>query len=178
MLSGNEILRLIKEGSIVIEPFDEKNLGANSYYVHMGDELMIYDCDVLDCKKKSDFKKIKIPEEGYVLRPNELYLARTQEYTEFNNVVPILNGRLSLALLGIAIHITAGFGDNGFTGTWTLEIFCVKPVRIYPNMKVGQFSIFPLIGDNELKYRGKYYGQKDIRESHIYEEFAKEEEKC
>ncbi|MDD3821897.1 MAG: dCTP deaminase, partial [Bacilli bacterium] len=134
MLSGEEIINQIKEGNIVIEPYDEKNVGANSYYVHLGDELVIYEEEVLECKRPNKTKTIKIPEEGYVIQPGELYLARTVEYTETNNFVPLLNGRFSLAALGITIHITAGFGDNGFKGTWTLEIFCIKPVRIYPNM--------------------------------------------
>ena len=59
------------------------------------------------------------------------------------------------------IHITAGFGDNGFKGTWTLEICCVKPVKIYPNMKVGELCYFPVVGPENIKYQGKYLGQID-----------------
>ncbi|MFA5459376.1 MAG: dCTP deaminase [Bacilli bacterium] len=171
MLSGEEIINQIKEGNIVIEPYDEKNVGANSYYVHLGDELVIYEEEVLECKRPNKTKTIKIPEEGYVIQPGELYLARTVEYTETNNFVPLLNGRFSLAALGITIHITAGFGDNGFKGTWTLEIFCIKPVRIYPNMRVGQLAYFPVIGEGNIKYKGKYLNQKDITPSKLYKDF-------
>ncbi|MFA7514607.1 MAG: dCTP deaminase [Bacilli bacterium] len=171
MLSGEEIINQIKEGNIVIEPYDEKNVGANSYYVHLGDELVIYEEEVLECKRPNKTKTIKIPEEGYVIQPGELYLARTVEYTETNNFVPLLNGRFSLAALGITIHITAGFGDNGFKGTWTLEIFCIKPVRIYPNMRVGQLAYFPVIGEGNIKYKGKYLNQKDVTPSKLYKDF-------
>ncbi|MDD3821858.1 MAG: dCTP deaminase, partial [Bacilli bacterium] len=142
-----------------------------SYYVHLGDELVIYEEEVLECKRPNKTKTIKIPEEGYVIQPGELYLARTVEYTETNNFVPLLNGRFSLAALGITIHITAGFGDNGFKGTWTLEIFCIKPVRIYPNMRVGQLAYFPVIGEGNIKYKGKYLNQKNVTPSKLYKDF-------
>ena len=170
MLSGEEILRQMDEGNIVIEPFDKKNVGANSYYLHLGDELVIYEEDVLECKKPNKTRTVIIPEEGYILRPGELYLSRTVEYTETNGFAPLLCGRLSLAALGITIHITAGFGDNGFKGTWTLEICCVKPVRIYPNMKVCQICYFPIVGEQGIKYNGKYLGQIETTASRIYED--------
>lgn len=170
MLSGEEIMKQMEEGNIVIEPFDKKFVGANSYYLHLADELVVYEEDVLECKKPNKTRKVKIPEEGYILRPGELYLSRTVEYTETRNFAPLLCGRLSLAALGITIHITAGFGDNGFKGTWTLEICCVKPVRIYPNMKVCQICYFPIVGDQNIKYKGKYLGQIDTTASRIYED--------
>lgn len=170
MLSGEQILKQIEEGNIVIEPFDKKNVGPNSYSLHIADELVIYDEDVLECKKPNKTRVVKIPEEGYILRPGELYLSRTLEYTETNHFVPILYGKLSLASLGVTIHITAGFGDVGFKGTWTLEICCIKPVRIYPNMKVAQICYFPVVGDDNIKYKGKYLGQISATASKIYED--------
>ncbi len=168
MLSGDEILKQIKKGNIKIDPFCEEDIEPNSYVVHLANELLVYDNDVLECKKENTTRKITIPEEGYILRPGELYLGRTEEYTETNGFVPMLNGRLSTAALGITIHITAGFGDNGFKGTWTLEIMVVKPVKIYPGMKIGELSYFPLVGDSSRKYKGKYLGQKDTTPSRIY----------
>lgn len=170
MLSGDEILKQMENGFIKIEPFDKENLAANSYLVHLGDELVIYENDVLECKKPNETRRIKIPEEGYILRPGELYLGRTVEYTETENFVPILNGRLSIAALGVTIHITAGFGDNGFKGTWTLEIMVVKPVRIYAGMKIGHLCYFPLVGRGDIKYNGKYLGQVSATASKIYDD--------
>jgi dCTP deaminase len=178
MITGLEILEQIKQGNIKIEPFDEKCIGPNSYMLHLADELVIYDDDVIDPKKEKNHKKIIIPDEGYVLRPGELYLAKTVEYTETFNHVPILNGRFSIAALGISIHITAGFGDNGFCGNWTLEIFVVKPVRIYKNVRICHICYFPTIGDSSIKYNGKYLGQKDTQISKIEKEYKDGEEKC
>lgn len=170
MLSGEEILNQINKGNIKIEPFNEGNLGPNSYCLHLGDELVVYEEDVLECKRANKTRKIKIPEEGYILRPGELYLSRTVEYTEANHFVPLLCGRFSLAALGVTVHITAGFGDNGFKGTWTLEICCIKPVKIYPNMKVCHICYYPIVGDDNIKYNGKYLGQVDTTASRIYED--------
>lgn len=170
MLSGDEILNQMNEGNIKIEPFDKECLEPNSYLVHLGDELVVYEDDVLECKKPNVTRKIKISKEGYILRPGELYLGRTVEYTETENFVPMLNGRLSIASLGVTIHITAGFGDNGFKGTWTLEIMVVKPVRVYPGIKIGHLCYFPIIGEGNIKYKGKYLGQVEATASKIYDD--------
>jgi len=63
---------------------------------------------------------IEIPPEGYVLEPNVLYLGHTNEVTHTNVYAPFIEGRSSIGRMGISVHITAGFGDIGFNGTWTL----------------------------------------------------------
>lgn len=171
MLSGMEIINQIENGNIAIEPFDKKNIGPNSYYIHMANELIVYDEDVLECKKQNKTRKIIIPEEGYVIKPGELYLGRTVEYTKTDHYVPILSGCLSIASMGVSIHNTAGFGDNGYKGIWTLGISCIRPVRIYPNMKIGHISYFPIVGDDKIKYEGKYLGQEAPTASQIYKDF-------
>ena len=171
MLSGEEILREIEEGNIVIKPFDKKLINPNSYNLHLGNELLVYKDDILDSKKENEVETIIIPEEGYVLEPNKLYLARTVEYTETDKYVPMLNGRSSIGRLGISIHVTAAFGDVGFKGTWTLEIFTLKPIRIYPNMEICQICYYPLIGNDNIKYNGKYLGQEKATASRLYKEY-------
>jgi dCTP deaminase len=178
MLSGKEIEKQIKAGAIVINPFDAINLDPNSYCLHLADELMIYTEDVLECKRENKTKSFKIPKSGFVLQPGELYLARTQEYTETHGFVPILHGRLSLGMLGVTVHITAGFGDNGFCGTWTLEIFCIRPVRIYPGMRICHICYFPIEGSQEITYHGKYLGQRNITASQIHKDLWEKEHPC
>ncbi len=173
MLSGEEILREIEEGNIVIKPFDKKLINPNSYNLHLGKELLVYTDEVLDSKKENRTKRIEIPPEGLVLEPNTLYLGRTVEFTDTSKYVPMLNGRSSIGRLGITIHVTAGFGDVGFKGTWTLEIFCIKPVRIYPNMEICQICYYPVVGDKNIKYQGKYLNQEDVTASRLYREYDK-----
>lgn len=155
ILTDVEILREIENGHIVIEPYDPNMLGTNSYDVHLGKFLAVYTDEVLDAKKHNQISFIEIPEEGFVLQPGELYLGVTEEYTETHRAVPFLEGKSSVGRLGIDIHATAGKGDVGFCNTWTLEISCVKPVRIYSGMPIGQLIYFETSG--EIKH---YYNKK------------------
>ena len=136
ILSDLRILEEIKNGTIVIEPYDRQHLGSNSYDVHLGKHLAVYEDKVLDAKKHNTITHFEIPEEGYVLQPGVLYLGVTEEYTETHAHVPFLEGKSSTGRLGIDIHATAGKGDVGICNTWTLEISCVNPVRIYAGMPI------------------------------------------
>ncbi len=170
ILSGLEIKKQIKDKHISIIPYDESKVNPNSYNLSLHNELLIYKNSPIDMKKKNEVKKIIIPEAGLLLEPNKLYLGRTVETTFTDKFVPMIEGRSSLGRLGIFIHITAGFGDVGFNGTWTLEISCVEPVVIYPNVQVAQIYYHDIRGDFELYKSGKYQGQKEIRASKLYEE--------
>lgn len=155
ILSDKAILEEMEKGSIVIEPFVRTALGSNSYDVHLGKYLAIYEDDILDAKKHNKVQHFEIPEEGYVLQPGTLYLGVTQEYTETHEHIPFLEGKSSTGRLGIDIHATAGKGDVGFCNTWTLEISCVKPVRVYAGMPIGQLIYFEVQGDVENRYDTK-----------------------
>ena len=95
ILSDKRILEEIESGSIVIEPFDRKCLGTNSYDVHLGKYLATYKDEVLDAKKHNEIAHFEIPAEGYVLEPGKLYLGVTLEYTETHGHVPFLEGKSS-----------------------------------------------------------------------------------
>ena len=175
ILSGLEIKKRLG-GQIVIEPFDERCLNPNSYNLKLSNELMIYDDPVLDMKRPHKTRMISIPGEGLVLSPGTLYLGRTFEYTETNGLVPMLEGRSSIGRLGLFIHVTAGFGDVGFKGYWTLEIHCIQPIRIYPYVEICQIYYHAIDGDY-ISYSpsGKYQGNKGIQPSMLYKDFEKKE---
>ncbi len=172
MITGKEIKRQVELGNIVIKPFDEKRINPNSYNITLNNKLVVYDDPVLDMKKKNSTHEIIIPEEGLVLEPNKLYLGRTNEYTETTGFVPCIDGRSSIGRLGLFIHVTAGFGDVGFKGTWTLEIQCVQPIRIYPNVEIGQLYYEQIQGEQTL-YSGKYLNQIDATPSKMNVDFDK-----
>jgi len=170
ILSGKEIeKRMGKE--IIVEPYNKSQLNPNSYNMRLHNELLVYDEDILDMKKQNKTRKITIPEEGLVLEPGKLYLGRTVEYTKTEKYAPMLEGRSSIGRLGLFVHITAGFGDVGFSGYWTLEIFCVQPVRIYPNVEICQIYYHEIEGDYEEYSSGKYQNNDGIQESLLYKEF-------
>ena len=170
ILSGKEIKNHMGK-EILIDPFDESRINPNSYNLSLHNELLIYDNDILDMKKLNSTKKIIIPEDGLLLQPNKLYLGRTKEYTKTMEYIPMLEGRSSTGRLGLFIHVTAGFGDIGFAGYWTLEIFCVQPVIIYPNVEICQIYYHTISGDYDLYKSGKYQNNTGIQPSLMYKDF-------
>lgn len=165
ILSDVKILEGIENGEIIIEPFDREKLGTNSYDVHLSKHLAVYKDGELDAKKHNQVDHFEIPPEGFVLLPGELYLGVTEEYTETHNAVPFLEGKSSIGRLGIDIHATAGKGDVGFCNSWTLEISCVKPVKVYASMPIGQLIYFQVEGEIERMYNTKSnakYNQRTI----------------
>lgn len=184
ILTDSEIIREIEEGGIVIQPFNSTCLGSNSYDLHLGDTLLIYKSAmpakqvVLDSKENNETLELKIPVEGKVLYPGTLYLGVTQEYTETGLFVPNIDGKSSIGRLGIQVHITAGRGDIGFKGHWTLEITVVHPVRVYAGMKIAQltymepkgFCINPYSSKKDAKYQNQ--GPKPVA-SQNFENFDK-----
>lgn len=155
ILTDKQILESIENGEIVVDPWRPQNLGTNSYDVHLGPYLAVYEDDVLDAKKHNKVNHFEIPKEGFVLQPGTLYLGVTEEYTETHNAVPFLEGKSSVGRLGIDIHATAGKGDVGFCNTWTLEISCVHPVRVYAGMPIGQLIYFKIDGEIDNYYNKK-----------------------
>lgn len=155
ILSDKRILEEIETGNIVIEPYDRKCLGTNSYDVHLGKYLATYKSRILDAREHNEVLHLEIPKEGIVLEPGTLYLGVTVEYTETYKHVPFLEGKSSIGRLGIDIHATAGKGDVGFCNTWTLEISVTQAVRVYAGMPIGQLIYFAVEGEIETPYNTK-----------------------
>lgn len=170
ILSGKEIQRHMGK-DIVIRPFDPKRLNPNSYNLSLHNELLVYENRLLDMKVPNPVKTLTIPESGLVLEPDKLYLGRTNEFTQTDRFVPMLEGRSSVGRLGLFIHVTAGFGDVGFAGYWTLEIFCVQPIRIYPNVEICQIYYHDIQGEYEPYQSGKYQNNTGIQPSLLYKDF-------
>ncbi len=165
ILTDKNILAAIASGEILIDPFRPDCLGTNSYDVHLGRHLAVYQNRVLDARKHNHVDHFEIPKEGYVLQPGTLYLGVTEEYTETHSTVPFLEGKSSVGRLGIDIHATAGKGDVGFCNYWTLELSCVQPVRVYAGMPIGQLIYFKVEGEIENFYNrkasAKYTGRSE-----------------
>ena len=172
ILSGQEIKKNLGN-KIFIEPYNETQLNANSYNVKLNEKLICYKEETLDMKKKHALEEIIIPDEGFVLQPGELYLGRTEEYTKTFDYVPMIEGRSSVGRLGIFIHVTAGFGDVGFCGYWTLEIFSVKPIRIYKGVEIAQLYYHTINGEYENYQSSKYQNNNDVQPSMLYKDFLK-----
>ena len=170
ILSGHKIRKCLGT-KIWIEPFNEKQLNPNSYNLRLHHELLVYDRELLDMKMENKAHVLTIPESGLVLDPGRLYLGRTLEYTRTEGFVPMLEGRSSVGRLGLFIHITAGFGDVGFAGYWTLEMFCIQPVKIYPGVEICQIYYHGIAGEYENYQSSKYQHNTGIQPSMMYKDF-------
>ena len=168
ILSGHEI-RSQLGANIIIDPFDAEHLNPNSYNLTLHDELMVYEEVVLDMAKANRVRRVTIPDDGLVLSPNQLYLGRTVERTETHHFVPMIEGRSSVGRLGLFVHVTADFGDVGFAGFWTLEMFAVQPVRIYAHVPICQIFYHEIKGEIQ-EYAKKYQNNRDIQPSLLFKE--------
>lgn len=171
MLSGQEIRQRQSDG-FLIEPFSEDRLNPNSYNLALHHELLIYEEVVLDAASPNRYRRIEIPAEGLTLQPNMLYLGRTVEYTETRGLVPMIQGRSSLGRLGLFINPGGSVGDIGYCGTWTLEMYCVQPVRIYPAMQICQIYYLSVEGECEEYCSDKYQNSRDIQPSLLFRELG------
>lgn len=170
LLSGKEIQRQIGKG-IEIIPFNPKQLNPNSYNLRLSDELIVYDDPILDMKKDNPVRRLRIPQEGFLLLPGKLYLGRTEEYTETQEYVPMLEGRSSVGRLGLFVHVTAGFGDVGFAGYWTLEMHCIHPIIIYPGVEICQIYYHTIEGDYVPYKNGKYQRNHGVQPSMLWKDW-------
>lgn len=170
ILSGKKIKEKLG-GEIIIEPYNESQLNPNSYNLRLHHQLLVYTNNLLDMRTPNHTTEIEIPETGLILEPGKLYLGRTVEYTKTTNFVPMIEGRSSVGRLGLFIHITAGFGDVGFNGYWTLEMFCVHPIKIYPNVEIGQIFYHNIDGEFNAYTSNKYQNNTSIQPSMLYKDF-------
>ena len=174
LLSGDEIRRRQDDG-LRIDPFDPKRLNPNSYNLSLHDELLVYEEVVLDAAAPNRYRRLQIPDDGLTLQPNMLYLGRTVEHTETQGLVPMIQGRSSLGRLGLFINPGGSLGECGYRGTWTLEMHCVQPVRIYPHMQVCQIYYLQVTGACDEYDSGKYQNSTDIQPSLMYRELGGED---
>jgi len=173
ILTGSEIKKEIKAGNISISDYDENQVNPNSYNLRLADELIVYTADELDMKKQNETRTFKIPPEGYVLEPGKLYLGRTYERVQTDRFASKIDGRSSVGRLGIFVHVTAGFIDIGWDGYLTFEIHVIKPIRVYPMVKISQISFYEVKGDRSITYKnaGKYYGNHGTQASMLFKDF-------
>ncbi len=182
ILVDRDILKALKSELISIDPFNENQLGPNSYDVTLAPALKTYRLTdsrgyriPLDCQADNPTQMLQIPEEGFTLSPGVLYLGSTIEHTSSSGFAPKFNGKSSLGRLGLSVHITAGEGDVGFCGNWTLEMTVIHPLIVYARMPIGQLlwqtiSSTPIHSYQE-RASSKYQGQKGPTSSRMYQNF-------
>jgi dCTP deaminase len=155
ILTGSAIRAAVASGEIVIEPFDPKCVGPNSYDFSLGNRCIQYEHIELDPRRPNPTIERPVGPEGIVLDPSRIYLWNTAEVMGSTRYVPIIRGRSSVGRLGIFIDITADLIDIGSINAWTLQLHAVCPVRVRPGMRIGQVTFWQVEGQIAL-YSGKY----------------------
>lgn len=183
ILGHDAILAAVASGKVVIDPFEPKHVGPNSVDLRLGDELGFVQCfgGTVDIACRENVERLLQPVGrsggGFCLRPGVLYLGHTVEVAGSEVYVPCIEGRSSLARLGVQVHISAGFGDVGFVNQWTLEITTVVPVKLYPGMRIAQVYFYEVAGASK-QYAGKYRARTlGPQPSQIWRDFEKETER-
>ena len=172
ILSGLKIKEEVLNKNIDIEPYCDELLNPNSYNYRLADVIYEIKDDIIDPAKKTNIKKIKIPKEGYILKPNKLYLGSTYEKIGSSKYVTQLIGRSSVGRLGLFLQVTAPLGHVGCNHCWTLELRVVQPLKVYPKMRIGQVSFWVIDGDTTLNYNDGKYNKYLIPEVSKFYEFG------
>lgn len=188
ILSGEEIKREVSAGNINVTPYVEENVEPASIDLTLGRSVLVYSSQVLvdevwslrsgalpgasirplERKKPLDSKEqlatdsFVIGDLGFVVMPGVLYLMHTNERIHTSKYVSVLDGKSSIGRLGVVVHLTAGYGDPGFDGQYTLEVSCIHPVILYAGMKIAQMRFNTMVGSTDMNYvtRGHYVGDK------------------
>jgi dCTP deaminase len=185
VLSDRTIKRLLAEGRISIEPYDETLLQPSSVDVRVDRFFRVFHnarYPFIDVKQPQEelTELVEIDEERpFILHPGEFVLGSTLERVRLpDDLVARLEGKSSLGRLGLLIHSTAGFIDPGWDGHVTLELSNVAnlPITIYFAMKIGQISFMQLSEPAEAPYGSgglgsKYQGQKGPTPSRYWQNF-------
>ena len=179
VLSDGTIRRLVAEGHIVIEPWDEGMVQPASVDLRLGNSFRVFHNHRIGAIDLANIpenltERVAVPEgESFVIHPGEFVLGATEEHVTLpDDIVARIEGKSSLGRLGLIVHATAGFVDPGFTGTLTLEITNLTrvPIVLWPGKPIAQLSFMTLDRPAERPYGhpdlgSHYHGQVEATES-------------
>jgi dCTP deaminase len=188
VLSDRTIRRLVADGRIGIDPFDDGLVQPSSVDVRVDRYFRVFRnarYPYIDVKQPMEdlTELVEIDDaDPFILHPGEFVLGSTLERVTLpDDLVARLEGKSSLGRLGLLIHSTAGFIDPGWDGHVTLELSNVAnlPITIYVGMKIGQLSFVQMTEPAEAPYGAsglgsKYKGQTGPTPSRYWQNFEAE----
>ena len=179
VLSDATIIRLVREGRIRIDPWDESMVQPASVDLRLGDSFRVFHnhrVATIDLREppRGLTEEVRIAEgDPFVIHPGEFCLGRTLERVELpDDIVSRIEGKSSLGRLGLIVHATAGFCDPGWKGTLTLELNNLTrvPIKLYAGLPIAQLSFMTLDAPALRPYGHEqlgshYQGQVEATES-------------
>ena len=180
ILTDREIQMALESGAIVIDPAPgAKAYSSTTVDLTLDSTLNIFASDLTGEETILDpsvdgfdheavlakhSKQEAIATGGYLFQPKEMILAWTKEYVELpahGKVAARVEGKSSLARLGISIHLTAPTIHAGFKGQIRLEMMNhgKHPIRLRTGMRICQLIFEMTTGTPVLGYKGRFSGQ-------------------
>jgi dCTP deaminase len=169
ILGSAKIFEALYDKDIEITPFNIANVGPNSVDLTLAPRIFEMqkrgpltqerpwfldepvfeeDCIEWDCTR------------GLLLQAGHFYIASTAEWTSTKEYVPMIEGRSSVGRHGLFIHITAGFGDIGFKGHWTLELYPTVDIVVKAGTRICQIFYHTIEGKGDTyEQTGRYQNQ-------------------
>ena len=141
ILTGLEIKKSVESGKIQIDDFSPERVNPNSYNYQLGSVLKVFNTET------NRFEHSTVSENGFVLEPRMTYLGHTKERIGSEAYAMRLIGRSSLGRLGLFLQVSADLGHTRSFHKWTLELVALRPIRLYPDMTIGQVSFWTNLGD-------------------------------
>lgn len=191
-LCDRDIDSYLDQGRIVIEPRpDQSKISGVSVDVTLGNGFRIFQAynapyidlsgpkaEVASQLEKVMSEEIVLPDgEAFILHPGELALSVTHEKVTLpDDIVGWLDGRSSLARLGLMVHVTAHRIDPGWSGRIVLEFYNSGklPLALRPKMTIGALNFETLTAPAERPYNkrqdAKYRNQHGAVASRINED--------
>lgn len=191
-LSDADILACMREGRIRIDPEPgETAINGASVDLRLGPKFRVFSmhtgshidlgtsrAEIAAAIARTMSDEITVEPDGvFYLHPGELVLGATMERVQLApDVCGTINGRSSLARLGLMVHSTAHFVDPGWSGELVLEFYnCGRlPLGLRPGMSVCAIAFEPLSSPARRHYGAredaKYVGQSGATGSRIAKE--------
>jgi len=167
ILARDEILKLIKQGKIKINPFKKSQVGAGSIDLHLGNTFRVFKKihGTFHVKDNEDHRKITkvVKVKGgkyFLIMPGEMVHGITREVVSLpNNLAGWIEGRSRFARIGLLTHLSSGCIHPRTTNKTVLEIANLSsiPLAVYPGTKICQVVLEEVKG--KAIYRGKFHKQ-------------------
>ena len=165
LLSDRRILEELAHGNVVIAPFDERQLGTNSYDCRLGDWYFQPDANVesVDFTDEQQARRFwgepRRAVDGRIpIRPGTTILAHTIEVIGARNgFTTSMHARSSIGRASLSVCKCAGVGDVGYISRWTMEIsnHSRSTIILPVGLRICQIK-FEQVGPTRREYHGKY----------------------
>jgi dCTP deaminase len=185
ILSGEQIREYIRQGRILVEPFDQRLIGPSQVDLRLGSKFRIFKAtNVVDPSDEGSIERntelIDTRGKPFVIKSGQLILGITLEKIAVpNDLVASIEGRSSIARIGVFIHISSGHVNPGSGSSHpipvTLEILNMNPapVKLYPGMRIGQLLFYTMdraVSKGYDEVGGKYAGKLEPSGSRAFED--------